>query len=1509
MELLDNFICELLHLDDARANKLINAGDFFGGTVTADGERAFKLWRAGGNEGSVMLATVAARKGKLSNRTVLENSALARTLVNNPKVEKWQWANLNGVSDPKKLNDFIENVYKELNLKGNNPLFLGVGLLKWETAVADEIETVCSPLLIFPVKLVRGTQTSDVEIEFVDDDAYFNPCLINRLRRDLPDYVSDNFPHPDGEGADFDAPIDLNKLGDGSGYFEKVEKHVKSCTGGGTFEFYPDALVIAQYNHSDMCMYYDVRRNKEKIYASPLVKRVFGESAELEPPAKEGSVDLILPTDSIQQKLIRRVVRGESLIVKGPPGTGKTLTIANMIAALLSQGKRVLVASKKLSALGEINAKLPERLRKFVMLLDYETEKQAAAVNPEEVKKELKKIVRERKEYVYDKNVTASYAQAAAEMTDAVFDLNSYYGALFKDGDVAGGSYFDALDILFKHDVPVISFVKPDEAAKVTRAEYNSLYAEVGHAATQFKKMSAAGGFEKCPWAGCENLTDTEGAVAEYSALCSLSEKVLNRLNALFAAFPEVDFKNVPVGGVAEVVGGNSLNRIDAGKLITSEKIPYSAKELKKLLTDCEERPPVKGIKFYEDNLDKCFEGVLNSGADGALALDEIKFIYENRGIFYRGSAVVAEGTTGEKLEEVADKICEINAKRKEAELDALAVFKLEDTKEIDLIKKSFAVLLPYKGAKEPKKFDFKAKGAYKKLAALSVRRNAEFKDITGAICAYNEFLRLDDELTGLTHVITKIFGRQLLKDELDCLFMALAKSRLAGVAVKDYLEGVKAVYPDLCACLEKCEITADIDLNGFKEAVEAKIRTEKLTAAVKEIAEATEICADISDVYGIAKTLACMLSFKELKEFENLSVDVCTDIFEKMKSLGAEFAESVKELCERFVSFGTQYFNNYYTKKAFNLSPADLKSFISCATDRTLVGAAAEYYSVIKDKNNALPLDKFFGFYERGEYNDKISAQDAFEHSFYALAVEEKLSRLGSQRNGLGKKVETALEKFERAEKNVREYNVKKIENLCMSRIDPDDGDFDFLDADKGIKTSLRALFKTRAGAILKLKRCLILSPSTASVLLRPDEFSDFDVAIIDEASQLEPVNLLPVLFRTRQCVMVGDEYQMPPISHFKIKNSARINNEDEELSFDTDISALSLALANNAFETEELACHYRSKTETLIAFSQREFYPYMRTFPAAVPFGEGLGFKDIYVENGLCDGGVNPAEAQEVIKCINAHFDKYFDEKTGVLASSLGVVAFGEAQLKYILSLVSKDAKLYNRIQTAKTNFDDVEEKLIFFKTIESVQGQETENLVLSLTYGRDKNGALRLTFGELNRDALGKCIFNVAVTRAQNKVTVIHSVKPEDLGGNPRIAFIRDYLLLVRRFSEAGRGQFLSSKPEKGENFVNSVANFVVKCGYDKERVVINYGVTDGSVKIPVAVLSQDLKTAELGIWCEQPVMKKYDFFDYNLRYYRSLQSRGWNMCRVFAHDWTDNRRHEEEALLNALKKYVK
>ena len=105
------------------------------------------------------------------------------------------------------------------------------------------------------------------------------------------------------------------------------------------------------------------------------------------------------------------------------------------------------------------------------------------------------------------------------------------------------------------------------------------------------------------------------------------------------------------------------------------------------------------------------------------------------------------------------------------------------------------------------------------------------------------------------------------------------------------------------------------------------------------------------------------------------------------------------------------------------------------------------------------------------------------------------------------------------------------------------------------------------------------------------------------------------------------------------------------------------------------------------------------------------------------------------------------------------------------------------------------------------------------------------------------------------------------------------------------------------------MRSVAEFVVSCGVARERVVCNYGVTDGSVRMPVAVLSEDLSRAELGIWCELPVGKKYNYLDYNMRYVETFERCGWKLHRVYAHDWADNAQAEREALAAALAKYVK
>ena len=87
-----------------------------------------------------------------------------------------------------------------------------------------------------------------------------------------------------------------------------------------------------------------------------------------------------------------------------------------------------------------------------------------------------------------------------------------------------------------------------------------------------------------------------------------------------------------------------------------------------------------------------------------------------------------------------------------------------------------------------------------------------------------------------------------------------------------------------------------------------------------------------------------------------------------------------------------------------------------------------------------------------------------------------------------------------------------------------------------------------------------------------------------------------------------------------------------------------------------------------------------------------------------------------------------------------------------------------------------------------------------------------------------------------------------------------------------------------------------------------MVVNYGVTEGSVRIPIAVLDKDLSRALLGIWCEKPTGGAYDFLDYNMRYRSSLKSRGWKLHEIYIHDWVDNNKNEKQALERALSEII-
>src|SRR5690606_32298605 len=74
---------------------------------------------------------------------------------------------------------------------------------------------------------------------------------------------------------------------------------------------------------------------------------------------------LPLPANEEQRDIIDRLAGDSGVVVEGPPGTGKTHTIANIVAALLARGQRVLVTSEKAQALRVLREKLPSELQEL----------------------------------------------------------------------------------------------------------------------------------------------------------------------------------------------------------------------------------------------------------------------------------------------------------------------------------------------------------------------------------------------------------------------------------------------------------------------------------------------------------------------------------------------------------------------------------------------------------------------------------------------------------------------------------------------------------------------------------------------------------------------------------------------------------------------------------------------------------------------------------------------------------------------------------------------------------------------------------------------------------------------------------------------------------------------------------------------------------------------------------------------------------------------------------------
>ena len=133
-----------------------------------------------------------------------------------------------------------------------------------------------------------------------------------------------------------------------------------------------DRIVMGNFSYTNMPMVADLENNLEAFAANDFVAAIAGVAEawqsllariqepsinrpDTDPPENEF---LVVDADASQNRAINRVLAGESLVIWGPPGTGKSQTIANLIAALIAQDKRVLFVAEKRAAIEVVVARL-----------------------------------------------------------------------------------------------------------------------------------------------------------------------------------------------------------------------------------------------------------------------------------------------------------------------------------------------------------------------------------------------------------------------------------------------------------------------------------------------------------------------------------------------------------------------------------------------------------------------------------------------------------------------------------------------------------------------------------------------------------------------------------------------------------------------------------------------------------------------------------------------------------------------------------------------------------------------------------------------------------------------------------------------------------------------------------------------------------------------------------------------------------------------------------------------
>ena len=459
--------------------------------------------------------------------------------------------------------------------------------------------------------------------------------------------------------------------------------------------------------------------------------------------------------------------------------------------------------------------------------------------------------------------------------------------------------------------------------------------------------------------------------------------------------------------------------------------------------------------------------------------------------------------------------------------------------------------------------------------------------------------------------------------------------------------------------------------------------------------------------------------------------------------------------------------------------------------------------------------------------------------------------------------------------------------------------------------KPSIKAFIEMFQLEMKNHVRLWMMTPEVVSAIL-PLEHGMFDLVIFDEASQMYVEKGIPAIYRAKKVVIAGDPKQLRPSSLGKGRTEELDEFYEDDILKDVTLDAKSLLdLARYKFREALLNYHYRSTYEELIAFSNHAFYDakLMISPNQKRPLNPPIEY--VYVKDAKFENRRNKKEALIVVEVIKKIF------RTRQNNESIGVITFNSTQRDAIENAIDqqlfKKGVYQKQFEQEMFRKDDGEDKSLFIKNIENVQGDERDIIIFSMGYAKNESGQVMRRFGWLNHEG-GQNRLNVAITRAKQKIYFVSSLYPEEFkvedltSVGPKL--LKDFMRYCYYISteneplaKAVLNQLFSSEVDTRQKLTNIMITDVKKrlerLGFDSD---MNIGI--GKYRMNLAIKDSSNNAYKLGIlsdFNETTLNARRDL----LHQEKYLEARGWTVYRLLESNWYTDPTKELKQIKDLLK----